>query len=374
VGAAGQGGGHAGSGGVTVGGTGGASLTGVGGGAGVLSSGGAGGGAGAGAAGTSGTAGQPDGGTASDLEVIGAPCAEPIDCASGVCANGVCCSSPCEGDCLSCALPGSVGVCAPRPASTICLAAQCNGNMSVHAVRCDGKGACLIPLMPEYLCSPFACDAATGTCRTTCASDADCFNSRCVNGACGFFGEVASCSSNAECASGFCAGGVCCNVACEGGCVSCALPDRSGVCTPVEAGNLDPRGVCKDQGVASCGTNGRCDGQGACGHYPANALCAPATCVGSTLTSPRFCDGSGTCLPPSQSVSCAPLMCRADVAQCAAADNCPGGDAICVAGAYCSGNEVCALRKAAGAPCDSDHECVSRSCVATDGGPSVCGP
>jgi hypothetical protein len=65
-------------------------------------------------------------------------------------------------------------------------------------------------------------------------------------------------------------------------------------------------------------------------------------------------------------------MCRSDVARCAV-DNCPGGDADCIAGAYCSGNEECAPRKAGGAPCASDHECISMKCLTgVDGGTATC--
>jgi hypothetical protein len=371
VGAAGQSGGRAGSGGATVGvggGAGGASLTDAGGGAGASASGGFGGAA---AAGTSGTTGQPDADTAPDLKMIGASCAESIDCASGVCANGVCCTSPCAGDCLSCALPDSRGVCAPLPTSTICLAAQCNGNMAVHAVRCDGKGACLIPPMPSYQCAPYACDAATATCRTTCASDADCFNSTCVNGACGFMSEVASCSSDSECASGFCADGQCCNVACQGSCVSCALVGHVGTCTPVESGTLDPRGICRDQGVATCGMNGFCDGWGACSVYSGSSPpCAPAVCAGGTVTSARGCDGSGICPPPDRVVSCASGVCSPDGTECG--DYCPDGVTICAATDYCSSNGTCTPRKALGAPCATNDECVSSACLQADGGPPVC--
>jgi hypothetical protein len=367
--AAGRSGGLAGAGGSSgaSSGTGGASPSGGGGVAGAGGSGAFGG--------SSGSAGASDAGDGGGLsKQIGQSCVERIDCASGFCANGVCCTSSCAGSCQSCALPGSGGVCAPLSANTICSVALCNGNMSVHAVRCDGKGACLIPPMPEYPCSPYACDAATGTCHTTCASDADCFGAACVNGSCGLISKVANCSSNDECASGFCADGECCNVACEGSCVSCALPDRVGTCTPIAAGNPDPRGVCRDQGVASCGTTSQCDGFGGCARYAAATLCAVATCVGATLTLPKLCDGLGTCMPSSPSMSCAPHMCRADVAQCAV-DNCPGGDSSCVAGAYCSGNEQCTPRKAAGAPCGSDHECSSFKCLSgLDGGPSTCSP
>jgi hypothetical protein len=318
-----------------------------------------------------GTAGALDAGGGAVLKQIGEACAEGIDCESSFCANGVCCRMFCGGDCWSCAVAGSVGNCEPVPAESPCAPARCDGNTLTLASTCDGRGTCRES--PLLACAPFACDAQAAACRATCASDADCADATCVNGSCARtpFGGV-SCMSDDECASGFCADGVCCNVACRGGCVSCALPGRTGTCWPVEAGIPDPRGVCRDQGASSCGTTGACDGFGACARYEAATLCAVATCVGATLTPPKLCDGLGACLPSSPSTSCAPHLCRSDAAQCAV-DNCPGGDSICVAGAYCSGNEQCAPRKAGGSPCASDHECTSFKCLSgSDGGPSVC--
>jgi hypothetical protein len=179
------------------------------------------------------------------------------------------------------------------------------------------------------------------------------------------------CVERIDCQSSFCVDGVCCNTACEGLCVSCASPDAPGTCVPVSDGIPDPRGVCVTQDVATCGTTGSCDGHGACAIEPANAVCAPATCMGATLIPPRSCDGLGTCLPAAQGVSCASLMCGGAVAQCL--DNCPGGDAICIPGSYCSGNEACAPRKASGVSCRSDHECSSGKCLpALEGAGSSC--
>jgi len=242
------------------------------------------------------------------------------------------------------------------------------GNSLAPASMCDGNGACVGSA--REICAPFACDAQAAACSATCASDAECSNAKCVDGACRGTVGTGSCQHGGECTSGFCVDGVCCNVACQGACVSCATPGHIGVCEPVAAGNRDPRAVCVDQGATSCGTTGKCDGLGACALY-AGVLCAPVTCEGATLTPARYCDGSGACAAAHQTQSCAPLACRTDVAQCA--DNCPAGDTICMPGAYCSGNEVCAPRKAGGMPCAGDHECISFKCQpGLDGGPSSC--
>ncbi len=41
----------------------------------------------------------------------GAPCADPVDCASGNCVADVCCDQPCAGGIQRCDLPGSAGTC-----------------------------------------------------------------------------------------------------------------------------------------------------------------------------------------------------------------------------------------------------------------------
>jgi hypothetical protein len=179
------------------------------------------------------------------------------------------------------------------------------------------------------------------------------------------------CVERIDCASSFCVDGVCCNTSCEGLCFSCASPDSPGTCVLTPTGYPDPRGVCLSQDVATCGTTGACDGQGACMIESNGIVCAPATCVGATLIPARTCDGLGTCLPAAQGTSCAPLMCGGATAQCL--DNCPEGDTVCAPDSYCSGNEVCAPRKASGAECAGDHECISMRCLrGLEGGPAVC--
>ena len=75
-----------------------------------------------------------------------------------------------------------------------------------------------------------------------------------------------ACTQGSACASGFCADGVCCNAACDGLCVTCAAQGSVGTCLPADVGT-DPRNDCADQGIASCGTDGVCDGTGACRKY-----------------------------------------------------------------------------------------------------------
>jgi hypothetical protein len=48
----------------------------------------------------------------------------------------------------------------------------------------------------------------------------------------------------------------------------------------------DPDNECPDQGAGSCGTNGTCNGAGACSLYPAGTMCG----------SGRQCNGAGACV------------------------------------------------------------------------------
>ena len=177
------------------------------------------------------------------------------------------------------------------------------------------------------------------------------------------------CAAGTDCASSFCVDGVCCDVACGGACRSCKLPGKAGTCSALPAGAADLRGICVDQGATTCGTDGRCDGAGACLSYRLGTWCSAATCVGDQFTTEGTSSGHGACV--TTVMSCAPFGCRTDVPRCHS--NCPGGDAICMPGAYCSGDEVCTPQKPGGTPCASDHECRSNVCTpAGDGGVSTC--
>jgi hypothetical protein len=97
-----------------------------------------------------------------------------------------------------------------------------------------------------------------------------------------------TCSTASDCGSGHCVDGVCCSAECSGACQSCALPGNLGTCMLAEPGS-DPRNDCADQGVASCGNDGTCDGSGACRKYPTGVVCKQPSCTGSTLTLASRC-------------------------------------------------------------------------------------
>ena len=136
----------------------------------------------------------------------GKGCSAANACKSSFCADGVCCDSPCTGQCQACAESGSIGQCKvvsgkprePRPdclgtagdkckgacdgsspnsctylaAGTACKDAACTGDVSQPAGACDGVGSCALPATKN--CAPYGCGAATGTCKSSCASNPDC--------------------------------------------------------------------------------------------------------------------------------------------------------------------------------------------------------
>jgi hypothetical protein len=104
------------------------------------------------------------------------------------------------------------------------------------------------------------------------------------------------CTGASTCASLHCVDGVCCESACGTACSSCAIAGQEGRCRAVAARAPDPHGLCVDSGAASCGTNGLCDGAGACARYPFGTICAPAVCADALdRFSTGICSGVGAC-------------------------------------------------------------------------------
>jgi hypothetical protein len=270
----------------------------------------------------------------------GAACEANSDCLSGFCANNVCCNSACNGPCVACDQPARLGVCWPTDPGvkdpnglckdvgaascgangrcdgvggcqlyalgTQCKAANCSSNRLNTAATCDGLGTCRVPGLQD--CAPFLC--LNAQCTGTCKTNADCSPGiACVNGSCGLKLNGQPCYAGAECQSNQCVDGVCCDSACTGGCRSCALTGSVGKCTMVPSGGADPRTTCKDTGAASCATNGKCDGAGACQLYPKNTSCASESCASNVYTPGSTCDGAGKCVKPA-SIPCSPYTCN----------------------------------------------------------------
>jgi hypothetical protein len=62
------------------------------------------------------------------------------------------------------------GACQKYAAGTSCAPASCSGSTFTAAATCDGNGTCATPTTTP--CAPYVC--GTGTCKTTCATNADC--------------------------------------------------------------------------------------------------------------------------------------------------------------------------------------------------------
>ncbi|HEY0705385.1 MAG TPA: PA14 domain-containing protein, partial [Polyangia bacterium] len=140
-----------------------------------------------------------------------------------------------------------------------------------------------------------------------------------------------ACQSGSSCGSGTCAEGVCCDSACGGLCESCITAGARGSCRPASAGT-DPRNQCTDEGVATCGRDGSCDGARACRRYPADTVCAAGACSAGMITAASRCDSAGACKAGASS-SCAPFGCTS-----AASPSCRS---TCTSKADCSGTAEC---------------------------------
>jgi hypothetical protein len=320
---------------------------------------------------------------------LGTGATGPNQCLSGFVADGVCCNVACTGTCVACTGllkgGGADGLCGPSKAGTdpdnecpnqgssscgtngvcdgagacalyasgtVCAGASCQGNKLVQPSLCNGSGSCLS--QGTVTCNPGVC--AGGTCQSGCAVDADCVASAfCNAGMCAPkkpTGQPATGSN--QCLSGSAADGVCCDVACVGTCVACSAAKKGsgadGTCGPVQAG-ADPDHECTDQGAASCGALGTCDGASGCTQYPAGTVCAPAACQGVTLLQASLCDGSGTCVPGAP-ISCAPAACVGG----GCASSCVQ-DSDCVGTAYCNAAQ-CTPKKPLGQPATGPNECL----------------
>ncbi len=329
----------------------------------------------------------------------GTPCTTNTACASGKCVDGVCCDSLCTGSCQSClaahkgsgangtcgliaagtdpknacgdqgaATCGTTGscdgvstTCGKYTSATTCVTATCaNATTENPADKCDGVGSCIAtatkPCNVGYACVGAAC-------RTTCTGDGDCaagYGCHTASSQCRKI-DGAQCDGATECKSAFCVDSVCCATSCTGTCQACSAAAKtsgaSGTCGPAKVAT-DPRESCADQGPTSCGTNGACDGAGACAKYPLGTSCGSGTCNGTTFNAANSCDGNGTCATSAASTQCAPHLC---VAPTGCKKPC-AGDTDCVSGFKChvaSGE----CRKSDGADCALASECASGSCV-----------
>jgi hypothetical protein len=316
----------------------------------------------------------------------GSTCVAPADCSSGFCEQGICCGGACTGNCQSCALVGREGTCSPVPAGqdprgqcadqgattcgtdgscdgvggcelyvagTTCAPAACAAGTAAQVRTCSGAGTCQVAVTAS--CGTYACGPGV-TCLTICTTPADCAAGYvCNSGVCSKKLNGVVCGNGTECQSGLCQQGVCCSSSCTGTCRSCALTGTEGTCTLAAAGQ-DPLNHCTDAGAASCGTDGACDGAGACRLYVSGTTCGATTCTLSTFTSLPRCNGTGTCQPGTPS-SCTPYVCGgagACLSSCTASNQCLNPNTC---------NAMACGKKAQGAVCANGADCASTICA-----------
>ncbi|MEZ4221107.1 MAG: hypothetical protein R3B13_09260 [Polyangiaceae bacterium] len=347
-------------------------------------------------AGADASGGTDGGGAASGVLPTGALCATDESCKTGFCVSGMCCDARCDAPCMACTaaakesgeLDGACGPakdgtdpqsdCADQGADTCgtdgkcdgkggcrvytngtrCSDATCQNGIKTLPKTCDGKGACIE--LGQTICNPMQCNG--NLCQGDCETDAACqttefcdvITNRCADK----LPNGTTCSDAKMCQSAFCVDGVCCESTCASVCRACAAAlttGKDGECAPILDGT-DPKGQCEDQGATGCGTDGQCDGQGACRLYGNTAVCAGATCSGSTLTAAKTCDGMGNCAS-NGSTSCIPYLCGsgACLTSCSDSTQCDGTT-------QCIANQ-CQGQKSNGSSCGGSTECLSGFCV-----------
>ena len=183
------------------------------------------------------------------------------------------------------------------------------------------------------------CNSVTNACYANCSTGgSECKPpGQCTNGSCGKKSNGQTCVLPSECTSNFCEQGVCCGGACQGLCTSCAVDGSLGTCSAVKAGKPDPNGGCADKGVASCGTDGLCDGSGACQNYAAGLQCQATCDPTGTKFSTFTCNGSGAC-GLSNAQPCGPYHC--DASGCKKSCTVPTD---CASGYLCSPSGTCVM-------------------------------
>jgi hypothetical protein len=332
----------------------------------------------------------------------GTTCTSATECVSGACVDGFCCESACTGQCAACdvagnegfciavagtphgtraACGGTAGTCAARcdgidsakctfpGTTTTCSTSACLGGIETHESTCNSTGACSD--MPKS-CGAFACGPMS--CRTTCASAAECAAGfACKDGTCipaltlgeacttsaacsaglfctdGVCCGLASCGAGQSCAAGkgkcvklkgsactigaecetaSCVDGVCCDSACGGQCEACDVDGNKGTCLAISGAPHGSRMAC-DLGTEECAARS-CDGKDAtkCGGYAhaTTKQCKAPRCEGEKFFAAATCTGGGACGEQIET-SCLPYTCEASGCRttCAAAEHCASG-------------------------------------------------
>jgi len=285
------------------------------------------------------------------------------DCTADICTNGVpshmnlASNAPCGvGGTLVC---NGSGQCVGCVDNTTCTApATCGGGGTQNVCGCTPTTCAALGVTcgtaPDGCGGTLVCNDGT---KNGSETDIDCGGGM----GCGLLcAQGKKCTKGADCQSGACADGVCCNTTCSGACQACTAAKKGsgadGTCGPIKV-NTDPDNDCNDEGAASCGNTGSCDGSGACQKYPNGTVCSAAMCADSTtLNKADLCNGSGTCVD-SGTQNCSPQLCMSNM--CAACT----ADAQCGTGQYCTTGGNCAAKKTNGTNCGGGNQCLSGNCV-----------
>lgn len=348
------------------------------------------------------------------LKVNGAACTAASQCQSGFCTEGVCCDSACAdaatgglcrtcrgtstrpagacsnvdsggadpkarcarssaatGDCSNDGTCNGAGACRPWPGGTGCRQESCAAGTHTLPATCDGAGNCPAPIAAS--CGSYVCSATSPTCLNTCTSNADCAGGlTCLktNNRCGdklAAGE--SCAASSDCGAGLVcsAEGVCCDQTCAGGCQSCKLSGKAGVCSSI-AGGSPPRATtpatCSAAAPGACGASGNCNGAGGCEQ---RSSCAPTitACPADRhlqYIAAGLCSTGGVCGPLTASCGagylCTGTACATSCTTANASTNCDVANGYTCIGGFCQ-------KRANGTACAQPNECASGNC--TDG-------
>jgi hypothetical protein len=294
----------------------------------------------------------------------GGPCTMAAECRTGACVDGVCCENSCAGGCMACSnakttqadglcraviggtdpdndcsqdpsstcgqdgMCDGAGGCRKYTFGTVCVGESCTGATYTPARTCDGAGACQLTVGAS--CMQYVCGATA--CLSTCVNNNDCNTGyHCAAGVC-VVKETngTACLVTGDCMSGNCVDGVCCDTACNGTCQTCSATNSLGTCKNADPGT-NPRSECSASAASTCGTDGFCDGAGACRMWAAGTVCAPAGCANAMVSTASTCNGTGTC-SAGISTSCGAYQCSGAVCgtSCTTDAACTG---FCAAGA-----------------------------------------
>ena len=323
------------------------------------------------------------------VAVSGTPLGGRTACPTG--ATDPCAAQTCDGyDGTKCHyLPAGKTACGATActAGVSTSAGTCNGagtcndvSKSCGAYACAGTKCATTCASSTECAAGFYCDTKTSTCVVNeglgqkCSTTAPCKTGlSCVDGyccgvascgagsTCGWFGREgtctkvngSTCAADAECGSSHCIDGVCCDSVCNGQCEACdiveAATGRAGRCLPVVGAPHGTRTACSSDPGNEC-SGSQCGGEqrDKCNVFVGSwRPCRKQTCQEGVVTLPAQCDGKGAC-PAVVTATCEAYTCSDDGARCRT--SC-AKESDCASGFYCQVDK-CVKRAAA---CSQDN-------------------